>query len=353
VPLGSGPRKEATTNVKAEQSGRSNGKRAFPIVALLAYYGMLVLAGYALIRFVPGFRELLTAPVTSPLGRVDELLTSGNTARQGAGTPWSGPGAAGAVTLTAMVWALAIALPVAWTLMRTRRLRYDPSLVHTVLVLPIVVAGVVLVVKNSLALAFALAGIVAGVRFRQKLGAPEEAVYVLLALGIGLAAGVLALDVALVMSLAFTLVVLTLWRFDIGRIAAGGRGAQLAIGNDRLLSRPDENSDRLRQRYASLGDGMDPHGILLVCAQDYAAARQCVEIVACRLADEWRFTDAVTDAEGLTRFEVLMRLRPDADPAAVIADLEARPRDGIDAARYVPFGTRTNSSLRNDQGRRM
>src|SRR5690606_41772815 len=90
--------------------------------------------------------------------------------------------------------ALQLALPVAGVHMFTRRLRYDPSLVQAIIVLPIVVAGVVMVVKNSLPLAFALAGIVAGVRFRQKLEEPEDAVYVLLSLGIGLAAGVQALD---------------------------------------------------------------------------------------------------------------------------------------------------------------
>src|SRR5690606_19871631 len=103
------------------------------------------------------------------------------------------------------IGALLLALPVAGVHMFTRRLRYDPSLVQAIIVLPIVVAGVVMVVKNSLPLAFALAGIVAGVRFRQKLEEPEDAVYVLLSLGIGLAAGVQALDVALAVSLLFNL----------------------------------------------------------------------------------------------------------------------------------------------------
>src|SRR5690606_33056457 len=120
--------------------------------------------------------------------------------------------------------------------MHTRRLRYDPSLVQTMIVLPIVVAGVVLVVKNSLALAFALAGIVAGVRFRQKLNEPKDAVYVLLSLGLGLAAAVHALDIALALSLAFNLVVLGLWRFDYGTMT--GTGAVLSMGDTDLLAHP-------------------------------------------------------------------------------------------------------------------
>jgi len=46
----------------------------------------------------------------------------------GPAAPWSGLAGRGALTLTAMAWAFAMALPVAWALMRTRRLRYDPSL---------------------------------------------------------------------------------------------------------------------------------------------------------------------------------------------------------------------------------
>src|SRR5687767_2888166 len=240
-------------------------RRTFPLFGLLLYYAGLAAVAGVLIGFVPGFREALVAPIVEPpRSQVDELLTGGHPVVTGPATPWPGVFGRGTLALVAMSWALAVVLPVAWVLMRTRRLRYDPSLVHTLIVLPIVVAGVVLVVKNSLALAFALAGIVAGVRFRQKLDEPEEAVYVLLALGIGLAAGVQALDVALVMSMAYTMVVMTFWRFDIGAIYAKGKGAQLAIGDTRLLSPSDSDARReLRNRDAAVADGMKPDGMLL------------------------------------------------------------------------------------------
>lgn len=308
-------------------------------MGLLLYYGMLVLAGIALVTFIPGFREALVAPIAEPArSQVGELLTGGHPAGvAGPAGPWSGLGGRGALALVAMTWALAVALPVAWTLMRTRRLRYDPSLVHTLIVLPIVVAGVVLVVKNSLALAFALAGIVAGVRFRQKLEEPEEAVYVLLALGIGLAAGVQALDVALVMSMAFTLVVMTFWRFDIGAIYDKGKGAQLAIGDARLLASAGHAvaRDVAEGRFA-LAEGFKADGVLVVRTPDPDAARRAIENVASRLAREWRLDEPVTE-HGMARLVVLVRLRDDADPAELLAELEARWSDEISAAEYVPL----------------
>jgi hypothetical protein len=316
-------------------------RRSFPLFGLLLYYAALVAVGSALIAFVPGFREALVAPITQPsANQITDLVTGGHPEGvTGPSVPWSGLVGRGALALTAMLWALAVVLPVCWVLMRTRRLRYDPSLVHTLIVLPLVVAGVVLVVKNSLALAFALAGIVAGVRFRQSLEEPEEAVYVLLALGIGLAAGVQALDVALVMSMGFTLVVMTFWRFDIGAIYAKGRGAQLTIGDASLLPRSSRDAAKeILDREKAVADGMKPDGLLVVRAVDQEAARRAVETVVSRLASEFRMTDPTRD-NGMSRFETLVKLKKDADPAELVSELEARWSEDIAAAEYVPIST--------------
>jgi Domain of unknown function (DUF4956) len=121
----------------------------------------------------------------------------------------------------AMLEALALACPAAWIYMRTKpTLRYDASLVQTVIVLPVVITGVVLIVRDSVALAFSLAGIVAAVRFRNTLRDTKDAVYIFLAIAVGLAAGVQSFGVAFIVSLFFVLLALVLWRFDIGTAAA-------------------------------------------------------------------------------------------------------------------------------------
>lgn len=285
-------------------------------------------------------RDALVAPIAqSGTNEVDGLLSGARANPLPPASPWGWLGGRGLVALVAMCWALAVVMPVAWVLMRTRRLRYDPSLVHTLIMLPIVVAGVVLVVKNSLALAFALAGIVAGVRFRQKLEEPEEAVYVLLALGVGLAAGVQALDVALVMSMAFTMVVMTFWRYDIGDIYAKGKGAQLAIGDASLLAPYRRAAIKEATRPEStLSEGIDPDGLLLVRTPDHQAARRAIENVAGRLASEWRMADPVTD-NGMARVVAVLKLKKDADPAELVAELEERWSDEIAAAEYVPLSS--------------
>src|SRR5437879_4737006 len=156
-----------------------------------------------------------------------------------------------------MLTALLLVLPVAWVYMvRKRRSGYDPSVVQTVIMLPMTVAGTVILVQNSLALAFALAAIVAAVRFRNTLKDTKDAVYIFLALAVGVAAGVFAPTVAAVMSLVFNAAMLGLWKSNVGNIYADQRGgrtpalppaegllgprrrasAQLAVGDPDLLA---------------------------------------------------------------------------------------------------------------------
>jgi hypothetical protein len=115
-----------------------------------------------------------------------------------------------------MVGALLLVLPIAFVYVRTRtRLKYDHSLVQTVIMLPIVVTAILVVVRDSLALAFSLAGIVAAVRFRNTLKESGDTVYIFASIGIGFATGIHALAVATVLSLFFVTVELALWKFDL------------------------------------------------------------------------------------------------------------------------------------------
>src|SRR2546422_2481289 len=104
-------------------------------------------------------------------------------------------------TALAMIGALALVIPVARVYMLTKqRPGYDPSVVQTVILLPVAVAGIVAVVQNSLALAFSLAGLAAAVRFRNTLKDTKDAVYIFVAMGVGLAAGGEALALCFVVA---------------------------------------------------------------------------------------------------------------------------------------------------------
>jgi hypothetical protein len=96
-------------------------------------------------------------------------------------------------------------LPVSWVHKGIHQgSSHDHSLDETILILPGIVAAIVLIVQHSLALAFSLAGIVAGVRFRRALLDTFDALFILVGVGTGIAAGVEALEIAAVMTLFFT-----------------------------------------------------------------------------------------------------------------------------------------------------
>jgi len=107
--------------------------------------------------------------------------------------------------------------PVSWVHRGIHQVSYhDHSLDETTLILPGVVASIVLVVQHSLALAFSLAGIVAGVQFRRALQDTFDALFILVAIGTGIAAGVKALEIAAVLTVSFTYATLYVHYFGDG-----------------------------------------------------------------------------------------------------------------------------------------
>lgn len=119
--------------------------------------------------------------------------------------------------LLAMTGTIVVMLPVAW-IYKAIHIKgvYDHSLDETALILPAVVAGIVLIVQHSLALAFSLAGIVAGVRFRRALSDTFDTLFIFVAIGVGIAAGVEALEIAAVMTVFFTYATLGVCLFGDG-----------------------------------------------------------------------------------------------------------------------------------------
>jgi hypothetical protein len=224
--------------------------------------------------------------------------------------------------------------------MQTKRLRYDPSLVQSVIVLPIVVAGVLMVVKSSVAVAFGLVGIVAAVRFRNTLQDPKDAVYIFLALAIGVAAGVQALDVALVTSLIFNVLILLLWRFNVGSIYGGryGRTGIISIGDAHLLllgSMDDRRRVRLHLRRDARKVRSD--AVLLVHTHDSKPARRAVEESLQHQAKDWHLAEVLAREDGYSTLEYVLRLKRSADPFELVTDLDERWPEQIAGIEYLPF----------------
>lgn len=162
---------------------------------------------------IGGAQTLLSGPTSDPFESIE--IGASRVANLGSSILW---------LAIAIIGALLTTFPVTWTYMASRsRTEYDQALVETMIVLPLAVTAIVVMVHNSLALAFSLAGIVGGVRFRNTLKSSGDAIYILLAIGIGLAAGIGALEIALVMTVLFNYVLTFLWIADYGALKGAHR----------------------------------------------------------------------------------------------------------------------------------
>jgi hypothetical protein len=316
--------------------------RTRPFLRLILYYVVLTTVMSFLVIWIPSVRDAFLAPAALSLeeggnlvGPVSESYgekVSLNEALQRA-----------IATLLVIAGALSLVVPVAWVYMLTKRFRYDPALVSSVIILPIVVAGIALVVKNSVALAFALAGIVAAVRFRNTLKDPRDAVYIFLVIGIGLSAGVQALDVALVMSFAFNMVVLVVWRYNIGSIYSGryARTGILSVGPSHLLRAQDPQGQReVRRRMLDHAAEIRTDGILLVHSEAPDVARHTVQEALADMASDWQLVDVVRRDDGQSTLEYLVRLKKSASAPELVGALDERWGEQVGAAEYVPFRAR-------------
>ncbi len=198
---------------------RKSGGLLIPLTIILLYYGMWIGVVVLLLNKFPGLA------VYMPLGGIDDLATSNIDSFEPVYTSIdrtilspTGP----VSLLLANIGALIMTVPVSWVYFITsRQSRIDQSFLQTIMILPIVVTGISMIVLNSLALAFALAGVVAAVRFRFTLKQPSDAMYVFVAISIGLGAGIGAVAIAMVISFSFVIATLFIWRLEYGKTLAG------------------------------------------------------------------------------------------------------------------------------------
>ena len=189
------------------------------MMQITAYYLVIALVIFVALKIWPEFRgylpvggveQLITQPAKNPL-EASEAVRAAHVANFGQSVFW---------LVVAIIAAILVSLPVSWVYMAVRGGdEYDQSLVNTIIVLPMVVTGIVIIVQNSLALAFSLAGIAGAVRFRNSLKSSGDALFILLAVGTGLAAGIGAIELAAVISIAFNYCFVMLWISEYGERA--------------------------------------------------------------------------------------------------------------------------------------
>ena len=310
------------------------------LLKVVVYYAVLIGIGWLIFDDLPATSRF--GGFALQAGLEDGAASASKSAATAAATVSAHPGGAAAVA-AAMIAAMLFSLPVAWIYQLTRAKRgYQQSIVQLLVILPLVVAGVVILVKNSLALAFSLAGIVAAVRFRNSLDDSKDAVYVFLATAVGLAAAV-DIPIAVVISVLFNAAILALWYTDFGNspvelegsIAAKRlkRAKDLArtgtfvaqIDNEVLSNMSREQLEGIAQKALNRvqGEGSKasakPESVLRLRTRDLSGTRRGLELVLGEFARDWR-TGAVTiDTDGIATIDYFVQLKKKTEPDELIA----------------------------------
>jgi hypothetical protein len=260
-------------------------------------------------------------------------------------------------TLIAMLAAFATALPVTWIYTYTRHKKgYQQSVVQTFIILPVIVAGIVVLVKHSVALAFSLGGIVTAVRFRTTLDDSKDAANIFVVTGIGLAAAVDP-PVAFGVSVIYNLLTLGLWLTDFGR-APAMEGRQAGQRLDRVLqnanrtgmfvARLDDEvlkdlapeqlealADRAwRRRKRNAPDAADDEQpdythMLRVHTTDIDGTRPACEAAFDDLFVRWKYMGKAKGADGVRVLEYGVALHDGVTPGVVGETLRGLPRGDV------------------------
>lgn len=329
--------------------GARTGRAALRIISY--YVAFVALLAFLIWRF-PGFLDLiLYEQMPEPIGAGEITSTFSadvplsSSVPQGWDSVW--------ITAVSVLGALLIMIPVTWTyILIKRESGYEESVVHTLLILPVVVAGILIVVQGSLALAFSLAGIVAAVRFRTTLDDTKDAVYVFLAIGVGLAAGVQALGVAVALSVVFNVVNLLLWKLNFGNIYAdqihrtGGLGlgtaiagpgssrASLGFGDrDVMSSLAPTSLDEVKETQARMRQYLHEESehkkerkrflALIVYTRDPGPAQELLDPLLEEWTLRWQLAEVVPGETGVSGLTYLVRLREGVTENFLIQTLEA------------------------------
>ncbi len=269
--------------------------------------------------------------------------------------------------LVAMVGALLLMLPVAWAYVATRLRRHlDPSVVTTIILLPIAVAAILVIVQDSLAVAFSLAGIAGLVRFRNALDDTRDAMFVVIAIAIGLGAGVGTLEAAAALSALYNLTVVALWKWNtaqpvIADIALGEQSVPkgqtmlqtLLPGKDERHPNPVAEWFEPAEKMP-LGPGAAPatppppppkrEGILRVHAADDIPTRRAIEEFLDHHTKRWTLESDDPGPDGLPTLTYCIRLKKRIDSEALLQAL--RGRLGPRLAEYTPSEQPRNGGSR-------
>ena len=329
-----------------------------PVRRLLAYYLVLAAIVGVLVYFFPVVDRVLGSAALDATPSGSTVLPDGlqgDTIR-GLDTQLAPRVDLAVSTLVILLGVLALMLPVSWVYMSTRYNKsHDQQVAQILIFLPLVVAGIVLVVQNSLALAFSLAGVVAAVRFRSTLRDARDLVFIFLAIAVGFAGGVQAMILATIVSVLFNFLLILTWKYDFGRSVLEPTAASQWNAPLKELSKPAGNGnvpdrelvialdqkqalalsqrfDRVRKLVGPPGKKARYNAVLIITTENLTEAQSKVAEALEEVTRRWRLDEVVTNVGKPSVLSYLVRIRKSVSKDDLLTAVRVKAADAISTA---------------------
>ncbi|MCG3118061.1 MAG: hypothetical protein ALAOOOJD_00195 [bacterium] len=241
-------------------------------------------------------------------------------------------------TFFALLLSFIFTLPIAWVYTLTKdEDNFDPSLAQTIVVLAMVVTGVMVVISDELARAFSLAGVVAAVRFRNTLQDTKDAVYIFIAVAIGMGCGTRVYHITVWLSVIMSLTMYFLWKYKFGTTLRAAKPlgkkevqkiyTQASGEALQQIERGLEQQVRLLQWVQMRTDDekgkKKPNAALIIESSDAYTAIEQVDKVLDAYGGKWQLANITSETPGRSTLEYVGRLPKETTPAVLIGAIQA------------------------------
>ncbi|SDH62466.1 MULTISPECIES: DUF4956 domain-containing protein [Alteribacillus] len=107
--------------------------------------------------------------------------------------------------------------------------RYSQSFVHTIIIMSVVVAIIMIVIGNNIAVAFGLVGAFSIIRFRSAMSDPKDIAFIFFGMAAGISCGLGFYALAVMFTIVLSILIYVLFVFDYGGIKGSYKSLKITI----------------------------------------------------------------------------------------------------------------------------
>ncbi|WP_240374356.1 DUF4956 domain-containing protein [Bacillus piscicola] len=132
--------------------------------------------------------------------------------------------------LAAIILSFVLSLFITYVYKKTHKSgRYSQSFVHTIIIMSVVVAIIMIVIGNNIAVAFGLVGAFSIIRFRSAMSDPKDIAFIFFGMAAGISCGLGFYVLSILFTVVLSVLIYILFAFDYGGIKSSYKSLKITI----------------------------------------------------------------------------------------------------------------------------